>query len=230
MLASLLLGPVPTPEASLAAAAVHLQQADALLAGDQELGPNHPERARLLHTQGLLALRQGDFGRARQTYARATGLLRRHDPLSRDVLDSILMEVEPAYGLGDHASITQHTRSEGQALVEALRSQSVDTRGKLAWYIAESLIQQAAPSEAAIYLQIALDAYTELAAMSSVAELHWQLAQALAVTPEHADEARDHATASLSHYQAIGDRPTTATISRWLKRLASPQRPNKSTP
>jgi len=230
MLASLLLGPVPTPEASLAAAAVHIQQADALLAEDQELGPIHPERAGLLHTQGLLALRQGDFGRARQAYSRATGLLRRHDPLSRDVLDSILMEVEPAYGLEDHASITQHTRSEGQALVEALRNQPVDTRGKLAWYIAESLIQQSAPSEAAIYLQIALDAYTELAAMSSVAELHWQLAQALAVTPDHADEARDHATASLAHYQATGDRPTTATISRWLKRLASTQRPNKSTP
>ena len=230
MLAILLLDPVPAVEASLTAAGAHLQQAQALLLEDQELDPTHPERARLLQAQGRLALRQGDFLGSRRAYARATGLLRRHDPASREVLDNILMEVEPAYGLADHSSIVQHARSEGQALVDALRTDPAVDTGLIAWYIAESFVKQTSRSEAAVYFQTALDAYTALGAADMVAELHWQLAQSLAATPARADAARVHATASFAHHQAAGDRPKAATISRWLKRHASAQRPNQSTP
>lgn len=216
---------VPVPAPNLEAATMHIQQAHALLEEDQTLGPNHPTRASLLQAEGLLALRRGDFRNARQAYARATGLLRRHDPLSPEIVLSILMEIEPAYGLADYSSIAHHALNEGPALIAELK-----TRGMLAWYIGDSLIRQSMPEDAAPYLQIALDAYAEQSDAGSVAALRWALAQALVATPSRLEEARSHAVASLSYHQTAGDRASAATISRWLKRLASSPRPNQSKP
>lgn len=231
MLALLDIRSAEPPEAAFATAAEHLRQAHALQR-DETLDPNHPDRAQLLRAEGALALGRKDFSGSVQAYARATRMLARHGAADSEIFESILFEIEAAYGREDFAAIARHARDEGQPLVDHLRSvEPVSDRGQLAWYIGDSLARQSSTAESVAYLQIAYTTYQGLSEPAYVAELGWQIAQAIVVaTPTRVDEARGLASASLTHYLAIGERTTSGQISRWLERNAPSPRPTTSTP
>ena len=217
-------------EGVLAAAAEHLRQARALQP-DAALGPHHPDRALLLRADGELAMRRRDFPAAAQAFERATRMLARHGASDTAIYESILDGVEAHYGRADFIAIARHAHDEGAPLLDHLRSvEPVSRRGETAWYIGESLARESFPAESVAYLQVAHTAYQALLDPASAADLGWTIAQAIGATPTRVDEARGLAINSLAHYRAVGDRSTSAQISRWLKRNASGPRPTPSDP
>lgn len=228
-LAILDLSQAPPSDSALHTAAAHLERARALLA-DASLGPSHPDRATLLEAEGLLALRRHDFRTAQRTYARASRILRRHDPTGLAVLDNIIRQIEAAYGAEDFTAIAAIARDEDPPLVDSLPALPPGEYGPAAWYIAEGFTQLSAPTEAAVYFRIALQAYQQLDQAPAVAELQWRLAQALGHDPAHADEALALARDALVHFQTLGARAEVSAITRWLKRHPLELRPTPHTP
>lgn len=214
----------------LDAAADHFRQARALQ-HSAALGPNHPDRAALLQVEGALALTNKDFPAAARAYERATRMLARQGAAGSEIHDSILNEIEAAYGSGDFARIVRHAHDEGPPLAAHLRSREpASERGGPAWYIGDSLARTGFPEDGVVYLQIARAAYQAASKPEPVAELGWEIARLIVAMPARRDEARDLAASSLSYYQSVGDQPTATKISRWLKRNAPGPRPTTSEP
>jgi len=208
----------------------HLRQARALQRGET-LTPTHPDRAALLQLEGALALSNQDFPAAARAYERATQMLARQGAADSEIHDSILGEIEAAYGSGDFARVVRHAHDEGPPLAAHLRSlEPASERGRSAWYIGDSLARTGFPEDGVAYLRIARAAYQAESQPAPVAELGWEIARLIMAMPGRRDEARELTASSLSYYQSVGDRSTATTISRWLKRNAVGPRPTTSEP
>ncbi|HEY0133550.1 MAG TPA: protein kinase, partial [Nannocystis sp.] len=142
------------PVADLDAVADHLSQARTLQR-DATLDPNHPDRVALLQVEGELALKTPDYPAAARAYARATQMLARRGAADAKLHESILGEIDAAYGSGDFSRIVRHAHDEGPPLVAHLRLlEPALERGRSAWYIGESLARAGFPEDGAVYLQI----------------------------------------------------------------------------
>lgn len=155
----------------LGAAADRLEQARRCHEGDRELGPDHPDRARVLQAEGLYHVRRGDFAQALPALSSATEMLRRHDPSSDDVLDGTLREIEVLYGLHEHEALARRVAREGAALVGYVTGRDPQERGRFAWYVGDSSLRARDSDQATRYLRIALDAYQVLEDEGSVRQL-----------------------------------------------------------
>jgi len=171
-----------------------------------------------LHTEGVLAVRDGDFESARASFAEATESLRRHDGRAPAVYDSTLRELEMLAGLDRHLRIIERVRREEPWLSEHLDTLDASERGRFAWYIADAAVRTHNTDFSPRYFRVAIDAYTQLPEPDSLQELHWSLAQAL---PEDLQEARQHARAALAI--PSGPKELRRAIRHWLDAHQSPK-------
>ncbi|MEX1367445.1 MAG: protein kinase [Nannocystaceae bacterium] len=174
----LVLALIDRDEGELDSARAHLRSARQGQEADAELPADHPDRAQLWQTEGTVHMLGGDFRAALDAFARATALLRRHDPESPAVLDGTLKEIDMLYGLGEHVQLARRAEAEGQPLARAVAALEPFERGRFGWYIGDSSVQAGQAEQAVMYLQLALRACEELGAPESVAELRQLLQQA----------------------------------------------------
>ncbi len=168
-------------EGEFLAAEAQLEEAAGILDSVQDLRTVRYDRALLLLEQGSVALLNKKFGRARQRLERALDLFRRRSEGSDNELAVLVLWIEAVFAQGDVASIEREVSAMGPRLVGYVGELSAPDRGKVAWYIAESLKQGGQSVDAAVFFWIALRAYEELAEADFVTELRVELAQALLV-------------------------------------------------
>lgn len=223
----LALAAIDLDDAQLDSASEHLRQARELQDADPDLADSDPDRAYLLHAEGSLYIRQEDFASAFEAVARATELLRRHEPDHPDVQDSTLREIEMLYGLGEHRWIAYRAGREGPWLAQYLEQQPSEDQGRYGWYVGDSCLRQQRGC-AARYLRLALEHYRRQGNEASneasdeasneevVPELSWMLAQALQDSSEHRVEAIELARVALDSSTGPKGAARKRRITRWI--------------
>ncbi|WP_309243010.1 serine/threonine-protein kinase [Hyalangium versicolor] len=187
------------------------QQAAVLM--EKVLGPEHPFVAAMHNNAGVVLTELGRFEEARASYDRALQMTQK--ALGRDhpeVGNTLTGLGRALVRVGQLDEAEQHLR-RGLSISEKALGPRHPQVAEALLGLGEVAVARGRPADALAPLRRALDEVNP----PERAELQFMLARALEAAGQESDRARSLANEALAHYRAIGNKPRSEEVSRWLE-------------